>query len=133
MGPEGNQLVNISLLVAKLLLVLMLWFFPRLIITSTVPDEALSQEHKGFYDNLYPALFVTVGVFLVCYAIADLTYYAYLLAMLSSTPAESPAFVRDYAGLASVVVQLVLGLILIVGSGKIAVLVGQLRTTGDHS
>jgi hypothetical protein len=110
----------------KIAVALVLWFFPNSLIKSVIPDTELTSEHSDFYKNLDVAVLTGVGIYLMAFSIADVTYYFVLKNELSQQFGSSLE-PQDHAALVASVIQLVIGAVIIFGNKGIAALIVKAR------
>lgn len=113
-------------LVTKSLVMLLLWFFPNLFIKSVVSEQEYTDELKQFYKNLDVAVLTGIGVYLVAFSIGDLAYFIVLKMEMQSLYSQSlPP--QEQASFVASMVQVIVGLVLIIGNRGITILLKKAR------
>jgi hypothetical protein len=112
--------------IIKTFVALVLWFFPKLLITSVAPDAAKFDGSLGQAASLYKAIIPAIGIYLVSMALADLSYFISLQGELQRQySAELQP--SDKAGFVATIVQITTGTLLIVGSNFINKMMVKIR------
>lgn len=112
--------------IIKTFVALILWFFPKLLITSVAPDVGRIDDSLGQAASLYKALIPAIGVYLVSMALADLSYFISLQGELQRQySAELQP--SDKAGFVATIVQIAIGALLIIGSNFINKMMVNIR------
>ncbi|GMM68202.1 hypothetical protein MTsDn1_14970 [Alteromonas sp. MTD1] len=117
MGLNESTIFTLVVIPAiiKTFVALVLWFFPKLLITSVAPDAAKLDGSLGQAASLYKAIIPAIGVYVVSMALADLSYFISLQGELQRQySAELQP--SDKAGFVATIVQIAIGALLIVGS-----------------
>lgn len=99
----------------KLLVAALFWVFPKFLITSIVPDPQKSETSSEYFNHLYNSLIIAIGVYLIGVALSDLAYY---LALKSEMQRQFASSLQppEHAGLVATVAQIIIGVLLIIGS-----------------
>ena len=117
MGLNESTIFTLVVIPAiiKTFVALVLWFFPKLLITSVAPDAPKLDGSLGQAASLYKAIIPAIGVYVVSMALADLSYFISLQGELQRQySAELQP--SDKAGFVATIVQIAIGALLIVGS-----------------
>jgi hypothetical protein len=111
----------------KLLFSILFWFFPFTIINFVVPDSVKSETSPEYFNSLNSAFVSVVGIYLLAVGVSDLAYYISLKSELKSqfSATLQPS---DIAGYVATIVQVMLGILLILGNKVISKIVLKVRS-----
>jgi hypothetical protein len=117
------------------LIALLLWFFPATVIGLKVNGELGAEGGPHVYEGYLLIAVTLVGLYALVFGIIDLLYYEslrlaekqYLNADIMGIYRASPETV---AGRYTNVAQIILGIFLLLGRGRVAMLLKTVRTTG---
>ena len=123
-----SAVFNLMLLpvIAKVIVISVLWFFPSWLISSIVPDKEFSDQHKEYFKNLDVGIITGIGVYLVAYSIGDIAYSWVLKTELQAQYMQ-PMSPQDKGLFVASIVQCLTGFVLVLGSRGFAYIIRVVR------
>lgn len=116
-------------LVLFLCIGIFLWRFPVTIAKKIIPKEISIVDSKleDFHRPIYQLAFVLFGLFVVIYGLSDLLYTAQVYVAVPGS-AFNPQFVQEQkAAMVSSFLEIIIGVVLIVGARAVSNLIYKLR------
>ena len=111
---------------------LVLWKFPLIISRKIVPEVKTEDKITDVaFEQVQVGLISILGIGIIVFSLSDLLYwYSYLQALKAASDPGFPIGPGIYASLYSSILELMLGILLVLGSKGIVGLVTKLRYAG---